>query len=292
VLVSWSPARLPQWQADCWPSKAAGSLNPGQPAVSRPIRSARWPPMPAADRLARGAAGEQVTNLAEIYEQALPSRPGARPEGHNAKAALFYGEWACGSAQPQASPAEPAERPDLPSAHRMERPAAVSPFTPPAKPVANLTYFGPLRPAARGQESAASPCSTAPRFRLHRHGLVSQGVDQDVPERMPGTWRSATTASTTRAEQGLQCPARGLMPAWAPSPGQQRQSWSTPPSAQLLDPTSAGEFTSTTDSELIAFALQEAVDGVWLEAAIKARQASAVVPSAGNPVRRKGCLRA
>ncbi|APD47993.1 phosphoribosylformylglycinamidine synthase subunit PurL [Synechococcus sp. CS-602] len=73
VLVSVSPARLPQWQALL--ASKLPEAEPGQPAFpAQPLGQV------AADgRLqisAGGAAllGEQVDDLAEIYEQALPSR--------------------------------------------------------------------------------------------------------------------------------------------------------------------------------------------------------------------------
>jgi len=212
VLVEClSPARLPQYAGRCWPPKLAWKLNP--PAGVSPPNRCQWPPM---CRLAdqrwrrRRLLGEQVDDLAEIYEEALPSRLALpRPEAQCKH--TFHGERACGSAHPGFSQPEPAERPIFARApdrnggglRRLRR------LRPRPGRWPNLTYFWPLTPcfftATAARNRLAFAVFKRRQDQLHKDiGLVSQVfASLTCWSACPATWRSATTAIHQPQQQGL-----------------------------------------------------------------------------------------
>jgi len=167
------------------------------------------------------------------------------------------------------------ERPDKP-----EEACGVFAVLAADQPVANLTYFGLYALQHRGQESAGIAVFDGPvdgrlQVRLHKDmGLVSQVFDQDVLERLPGHLaighnRYSTTGSSKACNaQPVVLNTRLGAFAFAHNgnlvnAGELRQA--------IAAKTPEAEFTSTTDSELIAFAIQQAVNGGldW-DAAIRA----------------------
>jgi amidophosphoribosyltransferase len=173
----------------------------------------------------------------------------------------------------------PAERPDKP-----EEACGVFAVLAVDQPVANLTYFGLYALQHRGQESAgiavfdveadAAAGSTRQLVRLHKDmGLVSQVFDQAVLERLSGHLaighnRYSTTGSSKACNAQPVVLNTRLGPfAFAHNgnlvnAGELRQA--------IAADTPEAEFTSTTDSELIAFAIQQAVnDGQGWDAAIR-----------------------
>ena len=161
-------------------------------------------------------------------------------------------------------------RPDKP-----EEACGVFAVLAPEQPVANLTYFGLYALQHRGQESAGiAVFDGEQRVRLHKDmGLVSQVFDQDVLERMPGHLaighnRYSTTGSSKA------CNAQPVVLNTRLGPFALAHNGNLVNAAELREAIAAEtpdvEFTSTTDSELIAFALQHGVDqGLDWEAAIR-----------------------
>ena len=161
-------------------------------------------------------------------------------------------------------------RPDKP-----EEACGVFAVLAPEQPVANLTYFGLYALQHRGQESAGiAVFDGEERVRLHKDmGLVSQVFDQDVLERMPGHLaighnRYSTTGSSKA------CNAQPVVLNTRLGPFALAHNGNLVNAAELRQAIAAetpdAEFTSTTDSELIAFALQNGVDqGLDWEAAIR-----------------------
>jgi len=129
--------------------------------------------------------------------------------------------------------------------------------------VANLTYFGLYALQHRGQESAGIAVFEAEQVRLHKDmGLVSQVFDQDILERLGGSLaighnRYSTTGSSKA------CNAQPVVLNTRLGPLALAHNGNLVNAAELRSSLShrSDEFTSTTDSELIAFALQQAVDG-------------------------------
>ncbi|PZV02333.1 MAG: amidophosphoribosyltransferase [Cyanobium sp.] len=154
--------------------------------------------------------------------------------------------------------ADPPERPD-----RMEEACGVFAVYAPGQPVANLTYFGLYALQHRGQESAGIAVFNGARIRLHKDmGLVSQVFDQDVLERMPGELAIGHNRYSTTGSSKV-CNAQPVVLMTRLGPFALAHNGNLVNAAELRQALShlAAEFTSTTDSELIAFALQEAVDG-------------------------------
>ncbi|MGC6482968.1 MAG: amidophosphoribosyltransferase [Synechococcus sp.] len=159
-----------------------------------------------------------------------------------------------------------AERPD-----RMEEACGVYAVLAEGQPVANLTYFGLYSLQHRGQESAGIAVSNQGKVRLHKDmGLVSQVFDQDVLARMPGNLaighnRYSTTGSSKA------CNAQPVVLMTRLGPFAFAHNGNLVNAAELrqkLDDCHT-EFASTTDSELIAFAIQQAVNrGLDWKAAI------------------------
>jgi amidophosphoribosyltransferase len=157
------------------------------------------------------------------------------------------------------------ERPDKP-----EEACGVFAVMAPGQAVANLAYFGLYALQHRGQESAGIAVFDGPRVRLHKDmGLVSQVFDQAVLERMPGELAIGHNRYSTTGSSKV-CNAQPVVLMTRLGPFALAHNGNLVNAAELRQSLShlAGEFTSTTDSELIAFALQQAVDGGgdWSEA--------------------------
>ncbi|MCP9828323.1 amidophosphoribosyltransferase [Synechococcus sp. L2F] len=160
------------------------------------------------------------------------------------------------AAEPAA--AAEAERPD-----RMEEACGVFAVYATGQPVANLTYFGLYALQHRGQESAGIAVFNGAKIRLHKDmGLVSQVFDQDVLERMPGDLAIGHNRYSTTGSSRV-CNAQPVVLMTRLGPFGLAHNGNLVNANELREALDhlAGEFTSTTDSELIAFALQEAVDG-------------------------------
>lgn len=172
--------------------------------------------------------------------------------------------------QPDSPLSALSERPDKP-----EEACGVFAVLAAGQPVANLTYFGLYALQHRGQESAGIAVFDGERkVRLHKDmGLVSQVFDQDVLERMPGHLaighnRYSTTGSSKA------CNAQPVVLNTRLGALALAHNGNLVNAAELRHAISAAvpeaEFTSTTDSELIAFALQQAVnEGLGWDAAIR-----------------------
>ncbi|MEB3266864.1 MAG: amidophosphoribosyltransferase [Cyanobacteriota bacterium] len=137
--------------------------------------------------------------------------------------------------------------------------------------VANLAYFGLYALQHRGQESAGiAVFDQGSRVRLHKDmGLVSQVFDQEVLERMPGHLAIGHNRYSTTGSSKV-CNAQPVLLPSRLGPFALAHNGNLVNAAALRQAMAhlAGEFSSTTDSELIAFALQEAVNGGldWPEA--------------------------
>jgi amidophosphoribosyltransferase len=154
----------------------------------------------------------------------------------------------------------------------MEEACGVFAVYAPGQPVANLTYFGLYALQHRGQESAGIAVFNGAKLRLHKDmGLVSQVFDQDVLERMPGDLAIGHNRYSTTGSSKV-CNAQPVVLMTRLGPFALAHNGNLVNVAELRATIVASdlEFTSTTDSELIAFALQQAVDdGLGWEAAIR-----------------------
>ena len=150
-----------------------------------------------------------------------------------------------------------ADRPDKP-----EEACGIFAVMAPGQAVANLAYFGLYALQHRGQESAGIAVFEDAQVRLHKDmGLVSQVFDQDVLARMPGELAIGHNRYSTTGSSRV-CNAQPVVLMTRLGPFALAHNGNLVNAAELrtsLDHLS-GEFTSTTDSELIAFALQEAVE--------------------------------
>ena len=173
--------------------------------------------------------------------------------------------------------ADTADRPDKP-----EEACGVFAVLASEQPVANLTYFGLYALQHRGQESAGIAVfeqgtgqAGGPKVRMHKDmGLVSQVFDQEVLERLPGQLaighnRYSTTGSSKA------CNAQPVLLNTRLGPFAFAHNGNLVNAAELRQAIAADmadvAFTSTTDSELIAFAIQHAVNGgLGWDAAIRA----------------------
>ncbi|MFM7269019.1 MAG: class II glutamine amidotransferase, partial [Cyanobium sp.] len=163
------------------------------------------------------------------------------------------------------------ERPD-----RMEEACGIFAVMAPEQAVANLAYFGLYALQHRGQESAGIAVFDGPRVRLHKDmGLVSQVFDQDVLERMPGELAIGHNRYSTTGSSKV-CNAQPVVL------NSRLGAFALAHNGNLVNATELREslrdgcdaFTSTTDSELIALALQQAVDqGQDWDGAIRAAAA-------------------
>ncbi len=141
------------------------------------------------------------------------------------------------------------------------------------QPVANLTYFGLYALQHRGQESAGIAVFDADQqVRLHKDmGLVSQVFDQDVLERLPGNLAIGHNRYSTTGSSKV-CNAQPVLLNTGQGPFALAHNGNLVNAGELRQALAhiASELTSTTDSELIAFAIQEAVNaGLDWDAAIR-----------------------
>ncbi|MGC5197900.1 amidophosphoribosyltransferase, partial [Aphanothece microscopica] len=168
---------------------------------------------------------------------------------------------------PAPSPPVP-DRPDKP-----EEACGVYGVLAAGQQVANLTYFGLYALQHRGQESAGIAVFDAhQQVRLHKDmGLVSQVFDQQVLERMPGDLAIGHNRYSTTGSSKV-CNAQPVVLNTRLGPFALAHNGNLVNAAQLREELRAiaSELTSTTDSELIAFALQQAVnDGLSWDQAIR-----------------------
>ncbi len=172
-------------------------------------------------------------------------------------------------------PFEQPERPDKP-----EEACGVFAVLAPGQAVANLTYFGLYALQHRGQESAGIAAFDGAKVCLHKDmGLVSQVFDQEVLERLPGDLAIGHNRYSTTGSSKV-CNAQPVVLMTRLGPFALAHNGNLVNAADLnraiaataLATATAVEFTSTTDSELIAFALQQAVDGGrdWQDAIVAA----------------------
>ena len=151
-----------------------------------------------------------------------------------------------------------AERPD-----RMEEACGVFAVLAGEQPVANLAYFGLYALQHRGQESAGIAVFNQDKVRLHKDmGLVSQVFDQDVLARMPGDLAIGHNRYSTTGSSKV-CNAQPVVLMTRLGAFALAHNGNLVNAADLRQAVDNGqvEFTSTTDSELIAFAVQQAVNG-------------------------------
>jgi amidophosphoribosyltransferase len=149
------------------------------------------------------------------------------------------------------------ERPD-----RMEEACGVYAVLAAEQPVANLTYFGLYSLQHRGQESAGIAVFNQGKVRLHKDmGLVSQVFDQDVLARMPGLLAVGHNRYSTTGSSRV-CNAQPVVLMTRLGPFALAHNGNLVNAAELRQRVDDGqaEFTSTTDSELIALAIQQAVE--------------------------------
>jgi amidophosphoribosyltransferase len=153
----------------------------------------------------------------------------------------------------------PEHRPDKP-----EEACGVFAVMAAQQPVANLAYFGLYALQHRGQESAGIAVFDAgDQVRLHKDmGLVSQVFDQDVLERLPGHLAIGHNRYSTTGSSRV-CNAQPVLLNTDRGPFALAHNGNLVNAAELRHDLAhiASELTSTTDSELIAFAIQEAVNG-------------------------------
>lgn len=132
------------------------------------------------------------------------------------------------------------------------------------QPVANLTYFGLYALQHRGQEAAGIAVFDAQhKVRLHKDmGLVSQVFDQEMLERMPGHLAIGHNRYSTTGSSKV-CNAQPVVLMTSRGPFALAHNGNLVNAGELREALAdiASELTSTTDSELIAFALQKAVNG-------------------------------
>lgn len=163
------------------------------------------------------------------------------------------------------------ERPD-----RMEEACGVFAVLAHEQPVANLAYFGLYALQHRGQESAGIAVFNQDKVLLHKDmGLVSQVFDQDVLVRMPGDLSIGHNRySTTGSSSVCNTQPVVLMTRLGAFALAHNGNLVNAKELRVLVDDGKTEFTSTTDSELIAFAVQQSVNrGLdWrsgIEAALK-----------------------
>ena len=144
----------------------------------------------------------------------------------------------------------------------------------PALDVANLTYFGLYALQHRGQESAGIAVFQGEQVRLHKEmGLVSQVFNRDILARLPGDLAIGHTRySTTGSSQA--CNAQPVVLMTRLGPMAMAHNGNLVNTAELSHAMGQRgmEPVSSTDSELIAMLIQEAVDGGadWPEALTRA----------------------
>ena len=152
----------------------------------------------------------------------------------------------------------PDERPDKP-----EEACGVFAVLAAGQPVANLTYFGLYALQHRGQESAGiAVFDGEARVRMHKDmGLVSQVFDQSVLERLVGDLAIGHNRYSTTGSSRV-CNAQPVLLMTRLGPLALAHNGNLVNAAELRQSLleHADHFTSTTDSELIAFAIQQEVN--------------------------------
>jgi len=145
----------------------------------------------------------------------------------------------------------------------MEEACGVFAVLAPGEQVASLCYFGLYALQHRGQESAGIAVFDGEKVRLHKDmGLVSQVFDQEVLERMPGDLAVGHTRYSTTGSSRV-CNAQPLVMMTRLGPFGLAHNGNLVNTEELRDRLVAEgmNITTSTDSELIAFALQLAVNG-------------------------------
>ena len=146
----------------------------------------------------------------------------------------------------------------------------------PDQAVANLAYFGLYALQHRGQESAGIAVFHGARVALHKDmGLVSQVFDQEVLERMPGELAIGHNRYSTTGSSKV-CNAQPVVLLTRLGPMALAHNGNLVNAAELRQSLRdrGEEFTSSTDSELIALAIQQSVEaGLDWDSAIRAAAA-------------------
>ena len=145
----------------------------------------------------------------------------------------------------------------------MEEACGVFAVLAPGEQVASLCYFGLYALQHRGQESAGIAVFDGEKVRLHKDmGLVSQVFDKEVLERMPGDLAVGHTRYSTTGSSRV-CNAQPLVMMTRLGPFGLAHNGNLVNTEELRDRLVAEgmNITTSTDSELIAFALQLAVNG-------------------------------
>ena len=144
----------------------------------------------------------------------------------------------------------------------------------PGLDVASLTYFGLYALQHRGQESAGIAVFDGDKVRLHKDmGLVSQVFDRELLERMPGELAVGHTRySTTGSSNRTNAQPVVLMTRLGPFALAHNGNLVNAHELRRLILDRGLQVTSSTDSELIAFVVQDAVNNGqdWPEALITA----------------------
>lgn len=161
---------------------------------------------------------------------------------------------------------EPTQRPDKP-----EEACGVFGVYVPEGDVAKLTYFGLFALQHRGQESAGIATFDGEQVHLHKDmGLVSQVFNEQLLEQLPGQLAVGHTRYSTTGSSRV-ANAQPAMVDTRLGPLALAHNGNLVNTGHLRDELLQRNFnlTTTTDSEMIAFALAEAVnDGQdWMEAA-------------------------
>jgi len=154
------------------------------------------------------------------------------------------------------------------------------------QPVANLTYFGLYALQHRGQESAGiAVFDGSNQVRLHKDmGLVSQVFDQLVLERLSGELAIVHNRYSTTGSSKV-CNAQPVLLMTRLGPLALAHNGNLVNAAELRESLleHTDQFNSSTDSELIAFAIQQEVnrgndwDGAIRAAAARCRGAFSLV---------------
>jgi amidophosphoribosyltransferase len=166
-------------------------------------------------------------------------------------------------------PQAEAQRPDKP-----EEACGVFGVYAPQEDVATLAYFGLFALQHRGQESAGIATFDHGQLHFHKHmGLVSQVFDDSVLKQLPGQHAVGHTRYSTTGSSRLV----NAQPAIAPTQLGRlalAHNGNVVNAAELKAELHASgyDFMSTADTELIAYAIAEAVDEGrgWIDGAIAA----------------------
>jgi amidophosphoribosyltransferase len=170
---------------------------------------------------------------------------------------------------PMSQPATAADRPD-----RMEEACGVFGVYAPGHDVAKYAYFGLFALQHRGQESAGIATFEGDRVHLHKNmGLVSQVFNEDILETLLGDLAVGHTRYSTTGSSRVVNAQPAVVPTQR-GPLALAHNGNLVNVAQLREELSqrAHDFVTTTDSEMIALAMGDAVnDGKsWLDAAVEA----------------------